>query len=344
MKKSVPIKAIDFFCGAGGLTQGLLDSGIEVMLGIDNDASVGETYEKNNRVPFLCRDLRKLSFSELAPYVPKKGTPLLFVGCAPCQPFSKINKSQGNKQNEDLLLRFGEFVEYFQPDYLVSENVPQITKRDKVFKQFLSLLDENEYHYDYGFIDAKDVGVAQTRRRLVLLASKRHKIIVPELPKVTRTVRDVIAHFPPIGNGETHARITNHAAMQLSPLNLKRIKATPKDGGDSRSWPRSLKLECHRNTEGYTDVYGRMFWDRPSPTLTTRCNSYSNGRFGHPDQDRAISLREAAALQSFPDNYVFYGNKTTIAKHIGNAVPPLLGKFLGEYIVSLEACLSVEAV
>ena len=117
---------------------------------------------------------------------------------------------------------------------------------------------------------------------------------------------------------------------------MKRMKATPKDGGDSSSWPKSLRLKCHLNTEGYTDVYGRMFWDKPSPTLTTRCNSYSNGRFGHPEQDRAISLREAAALQSFPDDYIFYGTQTIIAKHIGNAVPPLLGKFLGNHIVSLE--------
>lgn len=329
------IVAVDFFCGAGGLTRGLLDAGIKVVLGIDNDPTVKMTFEKNNEIPFLCKNLRELEFQELESLIPLSDQPLLFVGCAPCQPFSKINRFQGNKHNEDLLLKFGEFIQYFKPSYVVSENVPQIAKKPKVFNEFLSLLEKNDYKYDYDFIDVKDIGVPQARRRLVLVAAQKQEVQLPEMPKIRKTVRDAIAHFPLLNNGQASEQYKNHSSMKLSPLNLKRIALTPTDGGDSRSWPKSLRLSCHKNSDGYTDVYGRMYWDKPAPTLTTRCNSYSNGRFGHPEQDRAISLREAAALQSFPDDYEFFGSQTIIAKHIGNAVPPLLGKFLGEYIISL---------
>jgi DNA (cytosine-5)-methyltransferase 1 len=336
MKKLVPIQAIDFFCGAGGLTKGLLDAGVDVRLGIDFDEKAEKTYTNNNGVPFLGKDLRELTFQDLEPYIKKFSSPLLFAGCAPCQPFSQINRTQGDRKNEDLLLRFGEFIEHFKPEFVISENVPQLTKKRDVFDKFIKLLEKNGYAYDYGFIDAKDVGVPQMRKRLVLIASIVSEIKIPTTPKTLRTVKDAIAHFPKLSQGEESQGYNHHSARSLSELNLIRIQHTPPNGGDSRSWPDKLKLPCHKKVKGFTDVYGRMFWDKPAPTLTTKCNSYSNGRFGHPEQDRAITLREAAALQSFPDDYIFYGNQGLVAKHIGNAVPPLLGKFLGEYILTLH--------
>lgn len=342
MKKNRMIFAIDFFCGAGGLTRGLLDAGINVRLGIDFDENAKETYTQNNHVPFLGKDLRELTFRDLEPYIKKCKTPLLFAGCAPCQPFSQINRTQGDRKNEDLLLQFGAFIEHFKPQYIISENVPQLTKKRAVFDKFLKLLEKNGYIYDYSFVDAKDVGVPQMRKRLVLVASNVvTEIQIPVTPKVVKTVKDAISHFPQLSHGEDSPEYNHHSARNLSELNLIRIQHTPQNGGDSRSWPEELKLPCHKKVKGFTDVYGRMFWDKPAPTLTTKCNSYSNGRFGHPEQDRAITLREAAALQSFPDDYIFYGNQGLVAKHIGNAVPPLLGKFLGEYIIQLSQESSV---
>jgi DNA (cytosine-5)-methyltransferase 1 len=157
-----------------------------------------------------------------------------------------------------------------------------------------------------------------------------------DLPKgnvPTLTVRDAISHLPPIDAGSSLPAVPNHTAMKLSQINQTRIALTPMDGGDSRTWPKKLKLPCHRKSSGYYDVYGRMAWDKPAPTLTTKCISYSNGRFGHPVQNRAITPREAAALQSFPDSFVFHGSLTGIAKHIGNAVPPRLAAHLGRHIL-----------
>lgn len=332
------IVAIDFFCGAGGLTFGLQQSGINVLCGIDFDNSVAETYKSNNNVPFLHADINELSYSQLGSILKTKKNKkqlILFAGCAPCQPFSKINRSGSTAREMNALLRFGEFIDRFRPHFVISENVPQIKNQKKIFKRFIKMLENAGYNVCYALLNAKDYGVPQNRLRLVLLASRVSDISIPKLEVPERTVRDAIAHFPKISSGGNHKTQPNHIAMKLSPLNLKRITATQHDGGDSRTWPKKLQLDCHMKTEGYYDVYGRMFWDKPAPTLTTRCISYSNGRFGHPEQDRAISIREAAAIQSFPDDFVFHGSMTMAARHIGNAVPPLLAKSLGSHIQDL---------
>jgi len=149
------------------------------------------------------------------------------------------------------------------------------------------------------------------------------------------TVKDTIAKYPRIsaGNVESTIALPNHLARNVSELNILRLKNTPHSGGSRTDWPSHLWLKCHKGDNvGHSDVYGRMNWDKPSPTLTCKCNSISNGRFGHPEQDRAISLREAAALQTFDDNFIFYGTQCDIAKHIGNAVPPLLAQVFAETI------------
>lgn len=338
LKIKKKIIAIDFFCGAGGLTKGLIDAGIDVIFGIDNDISVKDTYEKNNDIPFICKDLNELSIKELRSLInkytkEKEDYYLLFAGCAPCQPFSKINKSGTTKSDERLLLKFANFIKYLKPDFVFSENVPQIRKKEHVFKKFLNILEKEDYKPDYSIIDAKYYNVPQTRKRLVLIAAKNKTINLPASPNMVRTVRDAIEKLPHIEAGKKCEKVHNHQAAILKGDNIQRIKLTPKDGGDHRSWPDRFKLPCHKKSKGFTDVYGRMFWDKPAPTLTTKCISYSNGRYGHPEQDRAISLREAASLQSFPERYIFYGNQGTIAKHIGNAVPPALAKFFGEYFL-----------
>ena len=215
------------------------------------------------------------------------------------------------------------------------------------FRRFIHMLKNNGYLYAYNILDAKRYGVSQTRRRLVLLASKFYQPLFPQAKygnslRPYRTVRQAISHFPPIEAGECHPEIPNHVAASIEQLNLERLRRTPHDGGDRRAWPANLRLECHkRNYDGHTDVYGRMYWDRPAPALTGRCNSISNGRYGHPEQDRAISLREAAAIQSFPDGYEFIGSNKHVALQIGNAVPVKLAEELGKQLVQRESQLDI---
>jgi DNA (cytosine-5)-methyltransferase 1 len=344
MPDKTMITAIDFFCGAGGLTRGFLDSGINVILGIDNRESCRKTYEENNpSARFICSDIRKLSFSQLAKEINGISyNQLVFAACAPCQPFSKQRTVAKDIHQRTLLSCFTKFVQKFRPGFVLVENVPGITrvKGNSAYKRFISTLRRLGYYYDSADVDAKYYGVPQTRRRHIVLASRLTKIIIPEpthgpshIPY--ETVKTAISHFPQINAGETHPTIPNHRASSLSSANLKRLRHTPKNGGSRKNWPQNLVLQCHKKKyKGHTDVYGRMWWDRPAPALTCKCHSLSNGRYGHPDQDRAISLREAAALQSFPDNYKFYGNsKGEIGEQIGNAVPVRLAREMATTIV-----------
>ena len=342
MKKG--IVAIDFFCGAGGLTKGFTQAGIHVVAGIDNDITAKETYERNNGIPFICQDvalvrpqkIRKILETCMKSITSKKKPHILFSGCAPCQPFSKIKKDKGQDPEAKLLLKFGEFIKIIRPDFVFSENVPQI-RNHTVFQDFLKLLSELEYQYTYDLVNVADYGVPQNRRRLVLLATKQGSISFPKPDQKKKTVRDAIGHFPPLVAGSKSPDIPNHVAAKLEGKNLERIKATPADGGDCRTWPKSILADCQKRTKrkGYYDVYGRMAWSQVSPTLTTKCISLSNGRYGHPEQDRAISVREAATIQSFPENYIFSDSTSIAAKHIGNAVPPEFARRFGMQFVNL---------
>jgi DNA (cytosine-5)-methyltransferase 1 len=342
-----PIPVFDFFCGAGGLTRGLLDAGFNVLAGFDLDAKCRQSYEHNNpHARFIAKDIRELSIGELKKQC--HGTPfseMLFAGCAPCQPFSQQVKNGECRHEATLLANFARLIEDAMPGQVLMENVPGIArvKGNSTFKRFLRVLEQNDYHYVYGMVDAKRFGVPQKRRRLVLIALRHGQ---PTMPLEThgrgalpfRTVRQAISHFPPIQAGQSHRDIPNHVAASITEINLERLRHTPHDGGNRRSWPKELCLECHAGDyEGHTDVYGRMAWDAPAPTLTGRCHSISNGRYGHPTQDRAISLREAAALQSFPDGYVFFGSNKHIAQQIGNAVPVRLAEALGKHILDMRA-------
>ena len=327
--------AVDFFCGCGGMTAGLAKAGVEVRLGLDMDQLCRDTYERNTSVPFEAVDIRTVPNKLIRDAIGKRGRrPLLFVGCAPCQPFSKARKSGVRKHPDvDLLSHFLRIVLTFRPHFVLCENVPQLSKTRNgscVADAFLRDLRSAGYATDSGVVNSADFDVPQNRWRLVIMGSRvRDKVKIPVGPTRSNapTVRHAIADLPPLAAGERSGTVPNHWASNLSQVNLRRIRAVPKNGGDLRSVPAELRPESRKDFSrygkgGFFDVYGRMKWDEPAPTLTTRCNSYSNGRYGHPEQDRAISLREAARLQSFDDSYVFYVPVLTeAAKMIGNAVP-----------------------
>lgn len=333
------ITCIDLFCGAGGLTRGLLDAKIHVVRGVDADGAARETYERNNPgAEFVQADVREISPDEVVSGVDRSGG-LLLAGCAPCQPFSKHAPKDAGDERKSLIRRMGTLIDRVLPDYVLVENVPGFLENNPHRTAFLKTLRGNGYKVDEKVVDAKDYGVPQTRRRYVLLASRKGPpITIPEGKAKPRTVRDAIEGFPEIGAGLNGSpEMENHVSAGLSDKLLKRITLTPPDGGSRRDTPRELWTGCHLKHTGHTDTYGRMRWDAPAPTLTCRCISLSNGRFGHPEQHRAISVREAAAIQSFENDYVFYSCMSKNAVHIGNAVPPRMAKALGETIAAHAA-------
>ncbi len=339
------VAAIDVYCGCGGATRGLLDAGIDVRVGVDVEPSLKDTYEQNNApAKFIARDVTEVSGSELLEHAgPKDWDALILVGCAPCQPFSRLRGAMNRRAR--LIYHFGRLVDETRPDAVLLENVPGLarTRGMRRWRRFVMKLRKLGYAVNQSFLDAKDYGVPQTRRRIVLLAGKGFMpgLCLPTHGPKSRqaaeyvTVRDAIGGYHPISAGETSAVVPNHRAAGLSPLNLARIKLVPKNGGSRTAWPPEYVVCCHSRTGGFIDTYGRMRWDRPAPTLTTRCTSISNGRFGHPSQDRAISVREAAALQTFPDSYVFPDSIHKPTIWIGNAVPAKFACVLGN--VLLEA-------
>lgn len=338
--------AFDFFCGGGGLSKGLELSGIEVVAGFDIVENYRETYEYNHKARFICEDVRNINrrtLEQLYPRLRWNRQNLLLAGCVPCQPFSSQRKSQEAHADRTLLDSFGRIIADVLPGFVLLENVPGImNKGADVFKKFINLLIENQYYIHCGILNAKNYGVPQNRKRFILIASR---FIQPNFPIATHgkgllpyeTVEKAIRQYPPVAAGASNLDIPNHQAALVSPLNLERLQNTPHSGGSRTDWPDRLVLKCHRGIyTGHTDVYGRMDWNMVAPTLTAKCTSISNGRYGHPEQDRAITLREAAKLQSFDDEYVFFGCPQSISRQIGNAVPVLMARVLGDYIIDLR--------
>ena len=334
--------AIDLFCGIGGLTNGLKKAGIQVKAGIDFDKSCKYAYETNNDAFFIGEDISKVEGNVLNKIWGKNSTKIL-VGCAPCQPFSTHSNKVKDKENGDkwnLLNEFLRLVEETNPSILSMENVPNLSNKD-IFKNFVNRLKELGYFVSYKNVYCPDYGIPQKRRRLVLLASKLKEIsLIPAIYEKGdyKTVKEAIGDLPLLDNGEKDPNDPLHFTSKLSELNLKRIKASVVNG-NWENWDDSLKLECHKKQSGktYKSVYGRMSWDEPSPTITTQFYNYGTGRFGHPEQNRALSVREASILQTFPKNYKFVEeNKevliTKLGTHIGNAVPVELGYVIGESI------------
>ncbi|TBW09529.1 DNA cytosine methyltransferase [Azotobacter chroococcum subsp. isscasi] len=330
------IDAVDLFCGAGGLTAGLRQSGIYVRAGYDIDDNCQYAYERNNHAAFVSKSVEDVPAAEVMAWY-RPGYIKLLAGCAPCQPFSTYNQGRDTRSDRKwpLLYAFKRLIEGVKPELVTMENVPDVTKH-KVYHDFVATLKGNGYFVWDEPVSCVEYGLPQQRRRHVLLASKLGPISL--IPKTHSgkpvTVQDAIGHLPQLSAGECDPKDPLHRSASLTPMNLKRIIYS-RPGGTWRDWPADLRAKCHQKDSGktYPSVYGRMRWDEPGPTMTTLCYGFGNGRFGHPEQNRAISLREAATLQSFPLDYEFMPaekiNFKSVGRMIGNAVPVRLGEVIG---------------
>lgn len=341
------VACIDVFCGVGGLTNGLISSGINVVAGVDIDAACRFPFEKNNGAVFILDDVARLSPERVKALFGNAEVRIL-AGCAPCQPFSTYSQRYDvvGSPKWGLLYKFSHLIRQTLPEIITIENVPSIEKHS-VFGDFKSALRSLGYAIEQTVVDCSEYGLPQSRRRMVLLASRIGKIgLVNSKGYGTTTVRKAISRLPPIEHGAVHPRDPLHAASRLSELNLRRIKASV-PGGTWRDWPAKLVADCHKRESGstYPGVYGRMEWDKPAPTLTTQFYGFGNGRFGHPEQHRAISLREGAILQGFPKSYSFVPDGQPVqfkalGRMIGNAVPVTLGEVIGK---SIAVHIGIEA-
>lgn len=336
------VTAVDLFCGVGGLTHGLIKAGIQVKAGIDLDLSCKYAYEANNHAEFIGGNVANISGEQIK-RIWENGKVKVLVGCAPCQPFSAhTNKIKGKESNSkwNLLSHFSRLIEESSPDIVSMENVPNLANT-QVFRNFKNALEEAGYKIEYKVVFCPDYGIPQRRKRLVLLASRFGLIdLIPSTHKKEnyKTVKDAIGHLEAVKPGEK-SRDNLHFTTKLSDINLKRIKSSVPNG-TWNDWSEELKLECHKKITGksYKSVYGRMSWNEPAPTITTQFYNYGTGRFGHPEQDRPLTIREASLLQTFPSEYKFLEENQDISLHrlgiqIGNAVPVELGQIIGKSIL-----------
>jgi DNA (cytosine-5)-methyltransferase 1 len=346
------LRAIDFFCGAGGMSYGLSKAGITVLGGIDNDADCRASYENNvSGAKFIKHDIGTLTAPDLGRRfeIELDDDSLVFAGCSPCQFWSKINTDKTKSERTAFLLKhFQKFIYHFRPGYVIVENVPGLytRKQQSILPRFIQFIKHLGYACADGVINANHYGVPQNRIRYLLIATRLSPVIDLPKPELNQllTVRAFIGvanGFRRIPAGYSDETEFQHTASSLSPANLRRIQLTAKSGGSRAAWKddKELQIPAYRGRDDiFRDVYARMYWDRPAPTITTRFNSFSNGRFGHPDEDRAISLREGATLQTFPKDFVFHGtNLNSLARQIGNAVPPELARRIGEHLITIAS-------
>lgn len=335
-------EVVDLFCGVGALSHGLKLAGCKILAGYDTDERCKFAFERNNGGAFIKRDVGRMSAYEIMGHY-SGNAPTILAGCAPCQPFSSYKQRYAEDPQWGLVKKFAELAAQVQPDFVTMENVPALKryKDGEVFRAFKRILNEAGYPIRTVIAKCEQFGVPQHRRRLVVVAARGKKIgrLVPH-DSAGQTVRRAIAHLSPIAAGQACPTDSLHVASTLSPLNMRRMQAA-KPGGTWRDWPPELIAECHRRESGksYPGVYARMEWEKPAPTMTTQCFGFGNGRFGHPEQDRAISLREAAILQSFPEGYEFLppDEKPSIkevGRWIGNAVPVQLGYAIGNTLLA----------
>lgn len=346
MKQKGNIKAVDFFCGGGGMSYGFQKSGIQVLAGIDNDINCKETYEANIKdAKFIYADVFKLTVKELTSSLnlKKNDDELILIGCSPCQFWSIINTDKTkSKKSKTLLKEFERFVKNLKPGYVVVENVPGVLRKkgESGLATFISWLEKNKYIVHFKVHNTAEYGVPQNRKRFTLIANRvTNKELEPIKANKIINVKDVIGienGFEKIDAGHHDTTDFLHTVPNITDITLKRIKKVTKDGGNRMSFANDpeLQLKCFINKDkSFKDTFGRLWWDKPSPTITTKFYSVSNGRFVHPEENRAISLREGATLQSFPKDYKFIGSSTEIiARLIGNAVPPEYAKRIGKAI------------
>ncbi len=337
------IGVVDIFCGVGGLTHGFQQAGLEVRAGIDSDLTCKYAYEHNSNTKFIHIDIRELKPETVLNLLNGSSVKVL-AGCAPCQPFSSHTQKYKPDERDSrwgLLDYFRDIILYVLPDIITIENVPRLTQ-EAIFLEFVATLKKQGYKVWWDSVSCAKYGIPQSRTRLVLLASKLGEIsLIPPTHEADRyvKVKDTIANLPHISAGEINNNDQLHRAAGLTELNLKRIRQSV-PGGSWRDWDDELQLKCHKRKSGhsYVSTYGRMNWSQLSPTITTQFYNIGTGRFGHPEQDRGLSLREGALLQTFPHDYQFYDpdkplSLGVIARHIGNAVPVRLGYIIGESII-----------
>ena len=341
--------AVDAFCGAGGLSLGLSLAGFDVALSFDLEPLCGEVFTKNKKYhkhTFVCSDVREMLKGRLLKICGlKKGQVDLLAGGPPCQGFS-IQRTIGKDHDPRNLLvdDYAGLILETKPRFFILENVPGIGghRGRLILEKFLKKMTGNGYYCHQKVLDAQDYGVPQRRRRVVVVGELCKGDPLFQWPQpvrspARRTVRDVISHLPaPPTNGSEHPEYRFHRADKLSDINIRRIRSIV--AGQSRvNLPKQLWAKSHHlsaDVAGNRNVYGRMEWDDVAPTITARFDSFTRGKFGHPVQDRSISLLEGALLQSFPSDYLFAGNKVDVARQIGNAVPPIMAKAIGLSIVS----------
>jgi len=338
------INFIDLFSGAGGGSKGFVDAGFSAVGALDNNQDLSKTYFKNISLnPIIC-DINECSGSNILSHfgIDKKEVNVL-IGCPPCQGFSSLKKNGLDPRNS-LLLNYARKIKEILPEFFVFENVSGIVfeRNIKFFKKFLTYIKKIGYECRYDILNAADYGVPQVRKRMILIATRIKEFKMKlELPEPNyglkaqyrwRTVGDAINDLPRLKNGEKSS-IPNHNAPNHTPRILDMIKEIPINGGSRTDLPKKFWLKCHLRHKGHTDVYGRLWWDKPSPTITCGCQSPSKGRFIHPYQNRGITLRESARLQSFSDDFIFYGNRTQCAEQIGNAFPPIFAKAIANKIL-----------
>lgn len=345
-------KVIDLFSGCGGSAVGFRNAGFDVQVAVDIKEKASQSFKKNFPTAHVfAKDICEISGRELLEATGATSPDeVVILGCPPCQGFSSARRTSQRLSDprNRLLVEFLRMVKEINPIAFTMENVPGLATGvgESLFRDTLKEIHNLGYSTAFQVVNAADFGVPQRRKRLVLIGVRdpHIKVIMPEPTHINpdkanntlhswETVKDAISDLPPIKAGEKHISDPLHVSANLAEINLKRLMHTPKDGGDRRAWPEELVLECHKNNNGHMDVYGRMRWSIPSPTMTGGCGMISKGRYGHPEQDRAISLREAARLQTFPDDFSFVGNFGEIALQIGNAVPPLLAQRIAEALI-----------
>lgn len=343
-----PFVAIDLFCGCGAVTQGLKQADFRVVAAIDCDPVACDTYAANHPDVYLVRnDIRNVDPLSLLPQddLSARGVDLLVV-CAPCQPFSSQNRHRAGDKRTDLIIQAIRFVAELRPRLVFFENVPGLASRanHKLIRRLETALSAEGYTLGLPIrVDAADYAVPQRRMRCIMFAAASG-VSLPQLPQpitpegARRTVSDALGDLPSLASGQTTSDPL-HFARNHQIIALQRMRYIPKDGGSRFSLPPELELACHKGHKGHPDVYGRMGWSNVAPTLTTGCNDVTRGRFMHPRDDRAITLREAARLQSFPDEYFFSGCPTAIARQIGNAVPVQLAQVVASSVAQTLSLL-----
>lgn len=343
------LKAVDFFCSGGGMSYGMQSAGIQILAGIDFDKNCKETYEANiEGAEFVHADVFDLKETELENRLSLKRNDdeLVLIGCSPCQFWSIINTNKAkSEKSKNLLVEFSRFVKYFRPGYVVVENVPGVLRRkeESGLNGFIEWLKSNGYENPHFKVhNVNDYGVPQNRKRFTLIATRisQDEIKPIEMEGEKPLVKDVLGvenGFPKIQPGHKDESEFLHSVPNISEINKKRLEKVEKNGGNRLGFADDpeLQLDCFvGKDDSFKDTFGRLWWDKPAPTITTKFFSISNGRFVHPEENRALSIREGATLQSFPLTYKFDGTSTAnIARMIGNAVPPKYATAIGKAII-----------